>query len=213
MKNSKNIIWGLVLIAIGVILAGNAVNLFDIDVFFDGWWTLFIIIPCFAGLLTGVSLLLACQNVIDFSMIWKLLLPAIVICIGLSIIFKNTFDKELNKSIDKLNKKLNKDSGHCATFSGQNIKVDEEFTGTNLNAIFGGIDIDLRKAKIKDDALINVTSIFGGVDIFLPEDVKVKVKSNSVFGGVSNKKEIIDKKDTKTIYINATCIFGGVEIK
>ena len=226
MKNMKSIIWGLVLIAVGVILAGNAVDLFDIDVFFDGWWTLFIIVPCLAGVLTdsdkkgsiiglviGVLLLLACQDILNFDIIWKLLLPIIVICIGLSIIFKNAFDKEIGKNIDKLNKKLNKDNGYCATFSGQNIKIDEDFTGTNLNAIFGGIDIDLRKAKIKDDALINVTSVFGGVDIFLPEDVRVKVKSNSIFGGVSNKKEITDKKDSKTIYINATCIFGGVEIK
>ncbi len=226
MKNTKSIIWGLVLIAVGVILAGNAVNLFDIDLFFDGWWTLFIIVPCLAGVLTdndkkgnvigliiGVLLLLACQDVLNFDYVWKLILPVIVITIGISLLFKNTIDKEVNKSIDKLNKKLNKDDGYCATFSGQNIKVDEEFTGTNINAVFGGIDFDLRKAKIKNDALINVTTIFGGADIFLPDDVKVKVKSNSVFGGVTNKKESSDKKDAKTIYINATCIFGGVEIK
>ena len=226
MKNSKNIIWGLALIAIGVILAGNALNLFDVDLFFDGWWTLFIIVPCLSGLLTdsdkkgsiiglivGVLLLLASQNVIDFDIVWKLLLPIVIIAIGLSIIFKNTFDKEVNKNIDKLNKKLKKDDGYCATFSGQKIKIDEEFNGTNLNAIFGGIDFDLRKAKIKDDALINVTSVFGGVDIFLPDNVKVKIKSNSIFGGVSNKKETEENKNTKTIYINATCIFGGVEVK
>ncbi|MEE1115844.1 MAG: hypothetical protein UH851_03185, partial [Clostridia bacterium] len=30
----------------------NAFNITDIDVFFDGWWTLFIIIPCAIGLFT-----------------------------------------------------------------------------------------------------------------------------------------------------------------
>lgn len=225
MKNYNSIFWGVILICVGVILGGNALNLFDFDIIFDGWWTLFIIIPCLAGIITnkdvkgnfiglviGVLLLLACQNVLSFDLIWKLLLPVIIICIGLSLIFKNTIDKEINKSIDKLNKKLNKDDGYCSTFSGQKIKIDEEFNGTNLNAIFGGIDFDLRDAKLKDDVVINASAIFGGINIYVPSNVKVKVKSNSIFGGVSNKKDTSDSK-SKTIYINATCLFGGVEIK
>ena len=44
-KKYTNILWGLCLIVLGVIMLGNYMNLFSIDVFFDGWWTLFIIIP------------------------------------------------------------------------------------------------------------------------------------------------------------------------
>ena len=47
----------------------------------------------------------------------------------------------------------------------------------------------------------------------IPENVKVKVKSSSIFGGVSNKQKFNEKAETYTIYINATCLFGGVEIK
>ena len=50
MKNYTRMLWGLILIALGVIIGGNALNLFDIDIFFAGWWTLFIIIPFFIGL-------------------------------------------------------------------------------------------------------------------------------------------------------------------
>lgn len=46
MQNKKNIILGIILIALGIIFGGNALNLFSINVFFKGWWTLFIIIPC-----------------------------------------------------------------------------------------------------------------------------------------------------------------------
>ena len=46
------------------------------------------------GLLIGVALLLSCQNILDFDMIWKLALPAVLIIIGLSFIFKDTFDKK-----------------------------------------------------------------------------------------------------------------------
>ena len=66
---------------------------------------------------------------------------------------------------------------------------------------------------VKEDVVINATSVFGGIDIFAPDDVKVKIKSNSIFGGVSNKKDTDVTDKSKTIYINATCIFGGVEVK
>ena len=50
MKSFKNIIWGLILITIGVIWGLNALEITKINIFFDGWWTLFIIIPCLANL-------------------------------------------------------------------------------------------------------------------------------------------------------------------
>ena len=50
MKKVGNILWGIVLIIIGLIIGGNALGIVNINIFFDGWWTLFIIIPCFIGL-------------------------------------------------------------------------------------------------------------------------------------------------------------------
>ena len=52
MKRVTKILWGVVLIAAGVIFALNALDITDIDVFFDGWWTLFIIVPCTVGIFT-----------------------------------------------------------------------------------------------------------------------------------------------------------------
>ena len=224
MKNNRNIIWGVILIAIGIVLGGNALGLFNISLFFDGWWTLFIIIPSLIGLFNdddkkgnlialaiGFLLLLACQELISFDLIWKLLLPIIIILIGLSLIFKNSSDKETNKRFSKVTKSTD---NITATFSGQDVKLDNEvFKGTNINAIFGGVKLDLRKATIKDDVVINISAIFGGVDIFVPDNVIVKVKSTPIFGGVSNKKDSNHEKNAKTIFIDATCVFGGVEIK
>ena len=175
MKNFGNILWGIVLIIIGLIVGGNALGITNIDIFFDGWWTLFIIIPCFIGLfkerektgniigiLIGIALLLCCQDILNFDMIWKLAFPLILIIIGISFIFKDTFDYKLSKEIKKLNeKKVNSDE-YCATFSGQNLKFDgEKFTGTNLTAVFGGIKCDLKNAIIENDVVINCISIFG----------------------------------------------------
>ena len=226
MKKTGKIILGVILIIIGIILGGNALGITNIDIFFDGWWTLFIIIPSFVGLfndddktgniigiLIGVVLLLACQDIINFSLVWKLIVPAILVIIGLSIIFKDTIGGKITKEIEEINKKQPKENVYTATFSGQDARCDGEFKGANLTAVFGGIEYDLRNAIINQDAVINTSSIFGGIDIYIPEDVTVKVKSLSIFGGVSDKKKRNEQNDSHTIYINATCLFGGVEIK
>ena len=227
MKNFGRIVWGIVLIAIGIILGGNALGIINVNVFFDGWWTLFIIIPCFIGLFTddekagsliglavGILLLLACREIIDFDAIWKLIIPIIFVAVGLSIILKGAFNKEINENIKKLNGKMNKNGGYSAIFSGQDVKLDGEvFKGTNLSAAFGGIDLDLRNSIIDEDVVINATSVFGGIDIYVPSNTKVRVKSNSIFGGVSNDKKYEKDENAHVIYINATCIFGGVDIK
>ena len=227
MKNFGNVLWGIVLIGIGLIIGGNALGITNINIFFDGWWTLFIIIPCFIGLfkerektgsiiglLIGVALLLGCQDVLSFDIIWKLAVPVILIVIGLSLIFKDTFNSKINKEIKKLNKNMTKDNEYCATFSGQDVNFDnQEFKGADLTAVFGGVKCDLRNAIIESDVVINANATFGGIEIYVPSNVKIKIKSIPIFGGVDNKASTKTDENSHTIYINSTAIFGGVEIK
>ncbi len=227
MKKFGNVLWGIVFIVIGLIVGGNALGITNINIFFDGWWTLFIIIPCFIGLfkdnekmgnliglLIGVALLLACQGILDFNLIWKLAFPVILVLIGVSIIFKDIIGGKVNSEIKKLNKNRSGENGYCATFSGQNVNFDgENFTGADLTAVFGGVKCDLRNAIINSDVVINASSTFGGIEIYVPSNVKIKIKSTPLFGGVSNKANTKPEENSHTIYINGTAVFGGVEIK
>ncbi len=225
MKKASNIIWGVVLVVLGVIFGLNALKITNIDIFFDGWWTLFIIIPCTVGLFTerdktgnliciaiGVFLLLGCQDIISFSLMWKLLVPVVIIIIGIRLVINGMFGNKANEMLSKL-----KDSGNSlktctATFSGSKLNYNgERFDGAELNAIFGGVECDLRNAVIEKDCAVKATAVFGGIDIFVPDNINVKVNSNSIFGGVSNKTAI--HSDAPTVYVTATCMFGGIEIK
>ena len=219
--------WGLVFIAVGVILGGNALGWFNIDLFFDGWWTLFIIIPCTIGFVTesekignligiaiGVCLLLACQDVMSFDILWKLIVPILVILIGLTMVCKNLFSRKFDAAVEKLNEKLGKDDESGAVFGGQNIDMaGKEFKGKNVNAVFGGLKLDLREAKIKEDVIINASAIFGGIEIWVPDNVAVETKSNSFFGGVSNKTKNTPKEGAPTVYVSGMALFGGIEVK
>ena len=53
MNKLTKILWGIVFIAIGIGL--NALEITSINIFFKGWWTLFIIIPCLIGLFDSDS--------------------------------------------------------------------------------------------------------------------------------------------------------------
>ena len=229
MKQIKPIIWGIAIIALGVIFGGNALGLFELNVFFDGWWTLFIIVPSVISLITekeklsslgflatGVILLLAAQNVFSYDVAWKMILAVVLMLIGVGIIIKNVFhnknDEEVEKKIHDLENGKVMDS-QVAIFSGsERTYNDETFAGSNLIAVFGGVDLDLRKAKFEKDTVIKAFCLFGGIDIKVPEEVQVKIKSGFIFGGVSDERKGDSSKGKYTIYIDAAGGFGGVSI-
>lgn len=227
MKKISKILWGIALIIVGGVFALNAFGLTDIELFFDGWWTLFIIVPCFIGLfnerektgnliglLIGGILLLCCQDVLGFDMLWKLAVPAIIVIIGVKLIVGAFFGDKATNLLEASRQNGESIPVGCAAFSGQNLNYDgQAFNGAELNAIFGGVKCDLRNAIINKDCAITATSIFGGIDLLVPDHVNVKVSSNSIFGGVSHKNHRPNVQGAVTIYINATCMFGGVEIK
>lgn len=229
MKQIKPIIWGITIISLGVIFGGNAIGLFNIDIFFNGWWTLFIIVPGVVSLFTdkdklsslviigiGVILLLAAQDVFSYDIAWKVILAVVLIAIGLGIVFRSIFhtnnDKEIGKKIEDLENGKIMDS-QTAIFSGNGRTYNKEFfQGSNIIAIFGGVDLDLRNAKFEKDTVIKAFCAFGGIDITIPEDVQIKVRSGFIFGGIDDERKDVTAKGKHTIYIDAAGAFGGVTV-
>ena len=225
MKNMSNLLWGLVLVILGIVFGLNSLEITNINVFFDGWWTLFIIVPCFINLfkekdktgdiiclVIGLALFLGCQDIVRFVLIWKLIIPFILVAIGVSLIFKDTIKHNFKQQIQKLNNANEKE--YCSTFGGQTIDFsNENFEGCSISSVFGGVKCDLREAIINEDAIINASAIFGGITIRVPSDVNVKISSTPIFGGVSDERKKKTKDAKVTIYIKATCMFGGIEIK
>ncbi len=225
MKNISKIIWGAILIIVGILFALNALNITSINIFFSGWWTLFIIIPCAIGVFTdkrkmgniigvivGVLLMLACRDVIKFSTLLKLCLPATIVILGIKLLLRGLFGNTANEILKGLKENGGNPKVGCAAFSTSDLNYDGEvFEGAELTAAFGSINCDLRKAIIEKDCAIQVFAVFGGIDIFVPENVNVKVESNSIFGMISKKTS--SNKNGVTLYISGTCMFGGVEIR
>ncbi len=225
MKKFQKIIWGIVLLAAGVILALNALGVTKIDIWFPGWWTLFIIIPCGVGLITerdkvgngiglvlGVSLLLKKLGYIESHNVWEILGVAVFLLFGFKLIFGDSFRKRKNKAYAEIKFPTGVPS-ETAVFGGRDMNFDGvEFDGCEINAVFGGVDCDLSHAIIERDCKIKANAVFGGVDIILPKGINLQVDSTSVFGGVDDNYER-NPDSPVTLYIEATSVFGGVDIK
>lgn len=226
MKKFKNILWGVLLIAAGILFTLKVLNIIDFNIFFDGWWTLFIIIPCTIGIFTesdklgsiigvaiGVFLLLCCQDVLSFELVRKLFVPVIIIIIGINLVVGGLIGNKSNEIFVKMKENGLNPKEYYATFSSQNLNFSGElFESAELNAVFGGVKCDLSGAVIDKDCAVKVSAIFGGITIIVPKNVNVKVGISSIFGGVTNKSESADKNGP-TIYISGMCMFGGVDIK
>ena len=171
-RNKTSWIWGLLLVAIGVLIGFNSYGIVDVS-------------------------------------IWKVFWPVVLIAAGLAMML-NTSPKGVKRS-----KKLNKDNAgneKIACFWGEEDAVKGDYTGGSLVAIFGGVDLDLRQAKIKDGSVIEIFTFCGGVNITLPDDVIIENEVRGFLGGTDDKTLPKDSAK-KTLHLKGECILGGLEIK
>jgi predicted membrane protein len=79
----------------------------------------------------------------------------------------------------------------------------------------GGLELDLTQAKLRDNqATIELTAILGGIDVFVPREWKVIVDSSAMLGGVDDKHKTTPSATVQaTLYVKATAILGGIDIK
>jgi hypothetical protein len=105
----------------------------------------------------------------------------------------------------------------AAIFGGVERKITtDDFRGGHITALFGGVEIDLRRAGMRgDSAVIDVTSMFGGVELKIPQNWIAVAEVAAIFGGLGNKsvEPSADMPGVKRLYIKGAAIFGGVEVK
>lgn len=104
-----------------------------------------------------------------------------------------------------------------AVFSGGKRRiVSPDFRGGEISCIFGGFDIDLRKAGIAgDSAVLVVNALFGGCDIKVPESWDVVLEMTAIFGGCDDKTLHPDPTlpGVKKLFLRGSAIFGGIDVK
>ena len=101
-----------------------------------------------------------------------------------------------------------------AVFSGTELRPTVPFEGADLNAMMGGVKLDLSNAPMAGDtAVIDVFALMGGTEIFVPRDWDVTVKVMTLMGGCADKRRPATGPATRHLIIQGMAVMGGVEIK
>lgn len=100
--------------------------------------------------------------------------------------------------------------------SSKNIVISPLFKGTDINIMFGGSILDLRKTDIEEgETIIEANVMFGGLEIYVPSNWEIIINTTSILGATEDKRFYTDEKphSNKRLIIKGSCMFGGIEIK
>lgn len=156
----------------------------------------------------------------------NIIFPILFILFGLAIISKFVYrkKKDYQYNEDEIIDNLNNSNFFKRLFSGKNvifgssknIVISPLFKGTEINTIFGGTILDLRKTDIEEgETIVEANVIFGGIEIYVPSSWEIIINVTSILGATEDKRFYTDDKEfsNKKLIIKGSCIFGGIEIK
>lgn len=222
-NNSVGIILGLFFLVIGAGYLAEAVGLLpEFTIFFDGWWTLFIIVPCFCGLLgksgdkvgyligiaIGLFLLLSAQDILRGEKMWALLVAAIFVLIGVNLILpkKKRNTQEFHSHEDRFDRTDRFERAQDVTV---------ESTGAESEGYAQSQTITVEPTEqFKENAdagdKVVCSAVFAGRDIRVDNSYFYGADLSALFGGIDlNLKNALIRKN---VTIEVKAIFGGIDI-
>ena len=102
-----------------------------------------------------------------------------------------------------------------AVFGGvkKNI-LNKNFKGGDVTTFMGGAEINLMQADFNNKIKLDCFNMFGGTKLIIPPDWDVQSDVVTIFGGIEDKRPPASNTNTdKVLYLDGTCIFGGIEIR
>jgi predicted membrane protein len=159
----------------------------------------------------GTGMLLDRLNFIHFS-VW-IYWPLIFIVVGIMMIIRSSSHQREIHSSPVESSDANSYIKAIAIMGGyRRMNNSQDFKGGELTAIMGGLEIDLREASIKGEAVIDIFALMGGVEMRVPEDWLVIIEGFPFMGGFEDKTRP-PKESAKHLVIKGTAMMGGLEIK
>ncbi len=156
-------------------------------------------------------------DVLDLSIeLSHLIWPAVLIIIGFSLLIRRK--KRCSTPPLQNSEPASPDTlEEVAIFGGgERIISSNNFQGGTITNIFGGSELDLRKAKLAPGHhTLELTAIFGGSTLKIPEDWDVRIEVTSIMGGFSDKRRDLPatSSENTSLTLRGVCIFGGGELK
>jgi predicted membrane protein len=217
----KSVFWGLLFILLGVYLIVSRLGLIPkLPVITIAFTVLFLYI-----IIRGVikrnffmiflpAALIGCMYAEPWNITritpWPLLIAALFVSIGLTMIFKDSRKKTEWKKVTQ------EDSSEIMiNLFGETSKYvnDSSFSKAMIKNTFGQFNVYFNNAIIANNhAVVEVDNRFGEVDLYLPGTWRVDVQRENAFGVVQMHGNGNADADAPLVQILANCSFGEINI-
>jgi predicted membrane protein len=220
--------FGIVILALGVVLLLDRQGILDASRILPFFWPVVLFVGglliltrstssssrVWGGILTAAGVLLMLDRLgyahFSFGALW----PLALIVIGLMLVWRTVEGRGASETPAPSGDVVNQ----FAAFGGGEIKSDaKDFRGGEVLAIFGGYQVDLRKASIEGGpAVLNANALFGGIEIRVPPSWRVSLDGLPILGGYTDETEHPDVQDgqpVKELVVKGFAMFGGVAVK
>ncbi|MBQ9767471.1 MAG: hypothetical protein IJW37_05175 [Lachnospiraceae bacterium] len=235
-NNTAGIVLGLLFLVIGAGYLAEVLGFIDhFTIFFDGWWSLFIIVPCFCGLLgksgdkigyligiaIGLFFLLSAQDVIDSDKLFTLLIAGVFVLIGVNLILpkkkkEENDDRETGHYTDRFDRGTTESAGAASATSYTTTADGVVYEDAPTVTVEPGTTSDDTSGRFAqsnssgfDDKIV-CSAVFAGRDIHVDNSTFGGADLSAFFGGIDmNLKNAIVTRNT-TIEVKAA--FGGISL-
>ena len=214
---------GVFVLIAGILLTLDSLNLVDTSRYFRFWPAVLIGVGAVVFtqargghdrgkgaliVLAGVVLMLGAFDIIEVRF-WELFWPGVMIVAGGSLIMQ-TLRRHRGPSLDP------SESVSSFTFMGgvKRTSNANPFRHSDLTAIWGGCDLDLRQATIPpgEEAAIDVFALMGGHKSRVPEEWAVDSRVFPFMGGVDDKTTPAADASAPRLVVRGAIIMGGLHL-
>jgi len=222
------LVLGLIIVAFGVILFLDGQHLIDASRVYPFFWPgALLAVGLFklalsgsgpgrvwGGILAAAGIVLILERLnyvrVSFATLW----PVALIVAGVLLVWRSVAGGPAQCSATKAAGTLNE----LAVFGGGEFKSDDaDFRGGEAFAVFGGCQIDLRKAAMQvNEAVIHANALFCGIEIRVPETWSVLVNGVPLLGGYTDDTHHPSPDEVvaiKRLVVKGFAMFGGVAVK
>ncbi|HEY1206698.1 MAG: DUF5668 domain-containing protein [Bryobacteraceae bacterium] len=222
--------FGSIVLAVGVILLLDRMGILDEAQIFPFFWPAVLLVGgllalsrstasggrVWGGILTAAGILLVLDRLgyarFSFHALW----PLVLIGIGITLVWR-TLEGPPRESSGAPVPDANL-MNQFAAFGGGELKSDaKDFRGGEVLAVFGGYQVDLRKASIVGSpAVLHANAMFGGIEIRVPRSWRVILDGLPLLGGYTDETEHPDAPSgvpVPELIVKGFATFGGVVVK
>lgn len=222
VRFTPQLLMGLIVIVVGVLFTLDNMGLADAGRYLRYWPLGLIAIGglklsqsrggagVFAALLflfAGFWLLMESAAIVTVQLfdLW----PMLLVFFGASLVWRGLRSGPVGTSTD-----ANATVSAIAVLGGVNRgNNSSSFRGGDVTAVLGGCVIDLRRAAIDGEAVLDVFAMWGGIELRVPEDWTVISRVMPFLGGFEDKTHPPQGAGAHRLILRGFAIMGGIEVK